>query len=289
MPAEVVQWITEIDPRLIIDGTFGGGGHSHCLLDAIDPQSSNGLNIIALDRDPAVSKREESAGQDPRIHLFLGSYEAVPKALAAMERKKADAMILDLGLSSDQLADRERGFSFNDPESPLDLRFDPENGQSAANWLLTHREEEIANTIYTYGEERLSRRIAREIVARRRREATIKTVGDLVSVCRKCVPRSKNHDIHPATRTFQALRIAVNDELGILERTMAAAPNWIAPGGRVAVISFHSLEDRIIKNAFRNDNRWNILTKKPLRPTASEVQENPRSRSAKLRVAERAK
>lgn len=289
MPAEIVQWVTEIDPRLIIDGTFGGGGHSHCLLDAIDPRSSNGLNIIALDRDPAVSEREESAGQDPRIHLFLGSYEAVPKALAAMEREKADAMILDLGLSSDQLADRERGFSFNDPESPLDLRFDPENGQSAANWLLTHREEEIANTIYAYGEERLSRRIAREIVARRRREATIKTVGDLVSVCRKCVPRSKNHDIHPATRTFQALRIAVNDELGILERTMAAAPKWIAPGGRIAVISFHSLEDRIIKNAFRNDDRWNILTKKPLRPTASEVQENPRSRSAKLRVAERVK
>ncbi len=289
MPAEIVQWVAEIDPRLIIDGTFGGGGHSRCLLDAIDPQSSNGLNIIALDRDPAVSEREESAGQDPRIHLFLGSYEAVPKAFAAMEREQADAMILDLGLSSDQLADRERGFSFNDPDSPLDLRFDPENGQSAANWLLTHREEDIANTIYAYGEERLSRRIAREIVARRRREATIKTVGDLVSVCRKCVPRSKNHDIHPATRTFQALRIAVNDELGILERTIAAAPDWIAPGGRVAVISFHSLEDRIIKNAFRNDDRWNILTKKPLRPTSSEVQENPRSRSAKMRVAERVK
>ncbi|MGB7328365.1 MAG: 16S rRNA (cytosine(1402)-N(4))-methyltransferase, partial [Rubripirellula sp.] len=113
-----------------------------------------------------------------------------------------------------------------------------------------------------------------------------KTVNDLVEVCRRCVPPSKNHNIHPATRTFQALRIVVNDELGIMERTIKAAPDWLSPGGRLVVISFHSLEDRIVKNAFRDDERWNILTKKPLRPTDDEIRTNPRSRSAKLRVAE---
>lgn len=287
MPEEIVQWIGEIDPRVIIDGTYGGGGHSRRLLDALDPQKESGLKIIALDRDPAVSAREEATPTDPRITLFLGSYEVAPKALAASEMDQADAMVLDLGLSSDQLADRNRGFSFTEPASPLDLRFDPDSGPTAAEWLLTHRKQEIADAIYRYGEERCSRRIAKEIVLRRRKESPIRTVGDLVDVCRRCVPRSKNHDIHPATRTFQALRIAVNDELGILERTLAAAPDWIRPGGRIAVISFHSLEDRIVKNAFRDDERWNVLTKKPLRPSNEELRENPRSRSAKMRVAEK--
>ena len=129
--------------------------------------------------------------------------------------------------------------------------------------------------------------IAREVVARRQREAPIRTVGQMVEVCRQCVPRSRNHDIHPATRTFQALRIAVNDELGALERTLASAPQWFRPGGRLAIISFHSLEDRMVKQAFRDDDRWSPLTRKPLRPTDHEIHTNPRSRSAKLRVAER--
>lgn len=287
MPDEVTEWIAATKPRVIIDGTFGGGGHSRQLLQTLDPDRQNSVQIIGLDRDPAVSAREERLGLDERIQLFLGSYEAIPKALDAMEIDAADGLVLDLGLSSDQLADRDRGFSFNDPSSPLDLRFDPESGPTAAHWLLTHREQEIADAIYQYGEERCSRRIAREIVARRRKEDAVQSVGDLVDVCQKCVPRSKNHDIHPATRTFQALRIAVNDELGILERTLREAPNWISPGGRVAVISFHSLEDRIVKNAFRTDERWNVLTKKPLRPSEDEVRRNSRSRSAKLRVAER--
>ncbi|MFG0260983.1 MAG: 16S rRNA (cytosine(1402)-N(4))-methyltransferase RsmH, partial [Novipirellula sp. JB048] len=194
--------------------------------------------------------------------------------------------VLDLGLSSDQLADRQRGFSYT-VDGPLDLRFDPENGVPASRWLAMHDEKQIADTIYQYGEERFSRRIARAIVAKQRARQPINTVDQLVEICRRCVPRSRNHDIHPATRTFQALRIAVNDELGILERTLREAPNWIAPGGRMVVISFHSLEDRIVKNAFRQDDRWEILTKKPLRPTESEVAHNPRSRSAKLRVARR--
>jgi 16S rRNA (cytosine1402-N4)-methyltransferase len=285
MPDEIVQWLGEISPRVVIDGTYGGGGHSRLLLQTLPPRDGN---LIGLDRDPAVSRRVEDENHDPRLTVFLGSYERVPEALATLGLSSADAMVLDLGLSSDQLADARRGFSFHLKDAPLDLRFDPESGTSAADWLAWHKESEIADAIYKHGEERLSRRIAREIVSRRRSENPVKTVNDLVEVCCRCVPRSKNHDIHPATRTFQALRIAVNDELGALERALTAAPDWISPRGRMAVISFHSLEDRIVKNAFRDDNRWNVLTKKPIRPTQREVEANPRSRSAKLRVAERA-
>lgn len=284
MPDEIVHWLGEISPNVIVDGTYGGGGHSRLLLKQLPPEQGQ---VIGLDRDPAVSERVESEEHDRRLTVFLGSYEKIPKALAAVDVPMADAALLDLGLSSDQLADPNRGFSFTKTSAELDLRFDPESGQSAAQWLAWHKEDEIANAIYQYGEERYSRRIAREIVARRRREDGVKTVEDLVDVCRRCVPRSKNHDIHPATRTFQALRIVVNDELGALERTLQSAPDWISENGRLAIISFHSLEDRIVKNAFRDDPRWNVLTKKPLRPSEEEIQQNPRSRSAKLRVAER--
>lgn len=284
MPEEIVQWLGEIKPRVIVDGTYGGGGHARRLLDVLP--EGEGL-LIGLDRDPAVSRRVDQEPHDPRLTVFVGSYEQTPKAMEALQVDQIDAMVLDLGLSSDQLADRQRGFSFTHPEASLDLRFDPESGPTAAQWLAWHKEKEIADTIYRYGEERHSRRIAQEVVARRRRENPVETVADLVEICEKCVPRSRNHDIHPATRTFQALRIAVNDELGVLERTLAAAADWFRPGGRLAVISFHSLEDRLVKNAFRNDARWEPLTKKPLRPSDQEVRSNPRSRSAKLRVAQR--
>jgi 16S rRNA (cytosine1402-N4)-methyltransferase len=285
MPDQIVHWLGEISPRVIIDGTYGGGGHARLLLETLPPAEGH---LIGLDRDPAVSNRVENESHDSRLTVFLGSYEHVPKALAALQLSSADAMVLDLGLSSDQLADAGRGFSFHQKDAPLDLRFDPESGTSAADWLAWHKEPEIADAIYRYGEERFSRRIAREIVNRRRRENPVQTVNDLVEVCFRCVPRSKNHDIHPATRTFQALRIAVNDELGALQRTLAAAPDWISARGRLAVISFHSLEDRIVKKAFRDDARWNVLTNKPIRPSEAELRTNPRSRSAKLRVAERA-
>ncbi len=285
MPTEIVKWLGEISPRVIVDGPYGGGGHARLLVETL-PNSEG--HLIGLDRDPAVSARADRENNDPRVTVFLGSYEQVPKAMAALNLESVDSMVLDLGLSSDQLADADRGFSFTQQDAPLDLRFDPETGHTASQWLAWHKESEIADAIYKYGEERFSRRIAREIVARRRREDSVQTVSDLVEVCRRCVPRSKNHDIHPATRTFQALRIVVNDELGILERTLKSAPEWIAPGGRLAIISFHSLEDRIVKNAFRDDPRWNMLTKKPIRPSDAEVLANPRSRSAKLRVAERA-
>ncbi len=284
MPNEIVHWLGETSPSVIVDGTYGGGGHSALLLATLPAGRGH---LVGLDRDPAVSERVESEQHDPRLNVFLGSYEKAPQALAALELSAADGAVLDLGLSSDQLADPHRGFSFTRASADLDLRFDPESGQSAAQWLAWNKENEIANAIYQYGEERYSRRIAREIVTRRRREASVKTVKDLVDVCMRCVPRSKNHDIHPATRTFQALRIVVNDELGALERTLQTAPDWLSENGRLAIISFHSLEDRIVKNAFRDDPRWNVLTKKPLRPSEEEVQQNPRSRSAKLRVAQR--
>lgn len=295
MPDEIVHWVGEIKPRTIVDGTYGGGGHTRLMLDvlAVDADSSGTQPtplIIGMDRDPSVIRRDDhegGLGGDPRVELFLGSYEKSPAALAHCERTHADALVLDLGLSSDQLNDRQRGFSFTIAEAELDLRFDPETGMPAYEWLARTDETDIANAIYQFGEERYSRRIARQICLRSKQRDPVRTVGDLVDICRRCVPRSKNHDIHPATRTFQALRIAVNDELAILQRTLTSAIDWIAPGGRIAAISFHSLEDRIVKNAFREDPLWEILTKKPLRPTGEEVQANPRSRSAKLRVAQR--
>ena len=298
MPNEIVHWTMQNSPQVIVDGTYGGGGHSRLLLEAIEKQdaskSSGGTAdsiVIGLDRDPIVSERVEanqsdSANADDRLTVFLASYEQTPKALSHLGLSHADAMILDLGLSSDQLADRARGFSFN-VDGPLDLRFDPENGIPASRWLATHGEKEIADAIYQFGEERFSRRIARRVVERARARQPVTTVQDMVEICRQSVPRGRNHDIHPATRTFQALRIVVNDELGILARTLAHAPDWLSSGGRMSIISFHSLEDRIVKNAFRDDSRWNVLTKKPLRPTEHETAKNPRSRSAKLRVAER--
>ena len=285
MPDEIVAAFCDQSPRVIVDGTFGAGGHSRRLLEA---NSRSDLILIGLDRDPEVSRRyDQSPLADPRLTLFVGSYEKTAKAMVAMDVDAIDAMVLDLGLSSDQLANRQRGFSFTHEEAPLDLRFDQEAGHTAADWLAWSNEKEIADAIYQYGEERCSRRIAREVVARRRREDPIKTVGQMAEVCRQCVPRSRNHDIHPATRTFQALRIVVNDELGALERTLRSAAEWFSPGGRLAIISFHSLEDRMVKQAFRDDERWNPITRKPLRPTDEEVRSNSRSRSAKLRIAER--
>ncbi len=283
MPDEIVRWLAAVSPQLILDGTYGGGGHAARLLETL-PKGAG--RLIGIDRDPAVIRRVEGEDHDPRLTVFLGSYERAPEALRRLELPAADAALLDLGLSSDQLHDSTRGFSFL-AEGPLDLRYDPESGAPAHAWLDRHAEREIADAIYRYGEERYSRRVAREIVQRARQRRPVREVPELVEICCRCVPRSRHHDIHPATRTFQALRIVVNDELGVLERTLATAPDWIRPGGRLAVISFHSLEDRLVKHAFRADDRWEVLTPKPLRAESVEVAANPRSRSAKLRVAER--
>jgi 16S rRNA (cytosine1402-N4)-methyltransferase len=282
MPAEVLQWLEPVCDGVIFDGTFGAGGHSLMLAQAATPK---GGRVLAVDRDPAAAEAgRERIGELP-IELYCGSYHQVDRVLEAACVESLAGALLDLGLSSDQLEDRERGFSFNG-DGPLDLRFDPTRGQPAKAFLGQATERQIADTIYQFGEERFSRRIAKQIVLRRQERKPVKTVAELVDICRRCVPRSKNHDIHPATRTFQALRIAVNEELSILESALRTLPDKIRAGGRIAIISFHSLEDRIVKNAFRDDDRLEVLTRKPLRPSDAEVAANPRSRSAKMRVAE---
>jgi 16S rRNA (cytosine1402-N4)-methyltransferase len=183
------------------------------------------------------------------------------------------------------LADASRGFSYH-ADGPLDLRFNPEIGQPAWKLLEKLNEKRLADLIYEFGEERCSRVIARRI-CERRQIAPITTAGELADLVRRCVPRSKNHSIDPATRTFQALRIAVNDELKWLQVALKRLPDCLRPGGRLAIISFHSLEDRLVKHAFIEDERLDVVTRKPVRPTEEEMEANSRSRSAKLRVAQR--
>lgn len=282
MPAEVIEALQPRDGMVIVDGTFGGGGHARLLAEAVAPSG----RVIALDRDAdAVQRSATTIGNLP-ISEYCCSYHQADRALEAESLGEVDGFLLDLGLSSDQLADRSRGFSF-ESEGPLDLRFDPSRGESAAELLMRVGEKDLADLIYQLGEERFSRRIARRIVERRRLEEPIETAKALAELVRRCVPRSKVHSIDPATRTFQALRIAVNDELTILRQALAAFPSFLRPGGRIAVISFHSLEDRIVKHAFREDERLRVVTRKPLRPSEHEIRVNPRARSAKLRVAER--
>jgi 16S rRNA (cytosine1402-N4)-methyltransferase len=205
--------------------------------------------------------------------------------MAQLGVELVDSILLDLGLSSDQLADRNRGFSFQS-EGPLDLRFNPMAGESAAKLVNRLSEKHLADLIYQYGEERFSRRIARMIV-RLRHDNRIETSSQLASIVRSCIPKSKTQSIDPATRTFQALRIAVNEELKWLKIAMKRLPDLIKPGGRIVVISFHSLEDRIVKQAFNENSELEVLTRKPIQASEAELALNPRGRSAKLRVAKR--
>lgn len=287
MADEVVQWLRPESCEVIFDGTFGAGGHSIALARRVAP----GGIVLAVDRDPAaVESGTRMLGDDADlaalpIEVYCGSYHRLDRLLKAAGRSAVDGVVLDLGLSSDQLADRERGFSFSN-DGPLDLRFDPSSGQTATQFLASANERDIADAIYQFGEERFSRRIAKQVVLRRQARQPVRTVGELVEICQRCVPRGKHHDIHPATRTFQALRIMVNQELSILEDALRSIPAMVNPGGRIAIISFHSLEDRLVKQAFRDNPRLEVLTRKPLRPTEAEVAANPRSRSAKMRVAQ---
>lgn len=266
---------------VVVDGTLGGGGHTRRLAELVGPTG----RVIALDADPAAIARTAATLPMPPVEVHHANFRELPEVLKRLGIQAVDGIVLDLGLSSDQLADRERGFSFS-MTGPLDLRFDSTQGETASDWLQTTDERELADLIFRYGEERCSRRIAKEIVKRRRRghEWTASELAELVA---SCVPRSPKNPIHPATRTFQALRIAVNDELGSLELALKEFPGLLKPSGRLAIISFHSLEDRLVKEAFRDDPRWECLTRKPIRPTDAEVMANPRSRSAKLRIAAR--
>ncbi|MCA9179279.1 MAG: 16S rRNA (cytosine(1402)-N(4))-methyltransferase RsmH, partial [Planctomycetales bacterium] len=224
----------------------------------------------------------------PPCAIYQASFRDLPEVFAELELAPVDGVLLDLGLSSDQLADAERGFSFQS-DGELDLRFDVTEGDPAWRLLQRLSEKHLADLIYAYGEERFSRRIARKLVARREDRRPVMTSADLASLVQSCIPAQsrQNSSIHPATRTFQALRIAVNDELGALESVLKRLPDVLKPGGRAALISFHSLEDRRVKQAFRDDPRYHTLTRKPITPNEAEIERNPRSRSARLRVAER--
>ncbi|HEX4413345.1 MAG TPA: 16S rRNA (cytosine(1402)-N(4))-methyltransferase RsmH [Lacipirellulaceae bacterium] len=281
LPREVLEWLRPEPGQTFVDGTLGGGGHAKLLADHVGPQGV----VIGLDRDPAVIERAETDFRAAPIRPIHLNYSDLPELLPELEIQHVDGVLLDLGLSSDQLADAERGFSFQS-EGPLDLRFDPTRGEPA--WRVIERlsAEHLANLIFKYGEERFSRRIARRIVEARRSKP-IRTAGDLARTIRKSVPRRRDERIDPATRTFQALRIAVNEELKWLEVALRRLPDCLRPGGRIAIISFHSLEDRMVKESFRDDARLVVQTRRPLRASEEEIFANPRSRSAKLRVAER--
>jgi len=258
-----------------LDATVGGGGHSELLL-----ATDENVKLVALDQDPAALKAAQSrlAKFGDRVTFHHTNFAKFDPGST-----KFNGILADIGVSSAQLDTPERGFSFR-KEAPLDMRMNPHQDLSAADIINHWDETELANLIFTYGEERLSRRIARNIVEQR----PFQTTTELAEAIAHCVPKKYRYGrIHPATRTFQALRIAVNAELDVLTTFLAQAPDWLLPGGRLVIISFHSLEDRIVKQTFRNDDRLKIVTKKPLVATETEVLENSRARSAKLRVAER--
>lgn len=283
LAAEIAAWLRPQPGQILVDGTLGGGGHTRLLAERLSADGSAGF-VLAFDRDPSAVAIAERNLAGLAVKLAHANYAELPAVLDELGIDRVDGILLDLGLSSDQLADEKRGFSF-DAAGPLDLRFDATQGERASALVARLPERELADLIFRYGEERYSRRIARRIVERRR-EQPIETADQLARIVRGCVPRSLDR-IDPATRTFQALRIAVNGELDSLATALACFPDRLKPGGRLAIISFHSLEDRLVKEAFRSDERLESLTKKPLRASEAEIARNPRSRSAKLRIAAR--
>jgi 16S rRNA (cytosine1402-N4)-methyltransferase len=284
---------------LYIDGTFGRGGHSHEILARLGEDG----RLLAIDRDPAaVGAADESLSGDPRFDIVRG--EIAELTTIAAERGlpgKVDGLLLDLGVSSPQLDDAERGFSFR-KDGPLDMRMDPTSGQSAADWLAGVDERSLKKVLWQFGEERHAPRIARAIVAARE-SGPITRTGQLADIVAACVPAHAQR-IHPATRTFQAIRIAVNDELQQLDRALAAVPSLLKRGGRFCAISFHSLEDRRVKRFMRTASREPEQYRgmpsipeehrpplrvigKAITATPAEIAANARSRSARLRIAER--
>jgi 16S rRNA (cytosine1402-N4)-methyltransferase len=259
-----------------LDVTAGGGGHSELIL-----KSATVVKVTALDRDATAI----AAIQAKLFPQYQDSLELWQGNFADYEPQKGlfDGIIADLGVSSPQFDTPERGFSFRH-QAPLDMRMDQYQGKTAADIINYESEKNLADIFYQYGEERFSRRIARQIVQKR----PFSTTTELADAIASSVPGKYRHGkIHPATRTFQALRIVVNGELDSLETLLTKAPLWLKPGGIIGIISFHSLEDRLIKHGFRNNELLKVITKKPIIPQAEEIQENPRSRSAKLRFAQR--
>jgi 16S rRNA (cytosine1402-N4)-methyltransferase len=302
MPDEVLAALAVRAGGRYIDGTLGGGGHTALILARGAPDA----RVLGIDADSAalarVAERLADAVASGRLLLSHATFAELGRLAAEVAWPPVDGVLLDLGLSSDQLSDPARGFAFA-VDSPLDMRYDPTHGQPAADLVNELDEEELANLLWRYGEERRARAVARRVVAARQRGRITRT-GELVRLVAEAVP-GRPGGIHPATRTFQALRIAVNDELASLEAALPQAVEALALGGRLAVISFHSLEDRIVKSFVRAEVRGCVcppglpacvcgrvprlrdLSRHPITAGPAEVAANPRSRSAKLRVAER--
>jgi 16S rRNA (cytosine1402-N4)-methyltransferase len=280
--AETLELLAVRPGGLWVDGTVGLGGHAAAVLRATAPDGQ----LLGLDRDTETLERARTAlgGFGDRVRLEAGDYRQIPERLGD---ERADGVVLDLGISSAQLDDPERGFSFQS-DGPLDMRMDRREGETAADVVNQLSEKELADLIYAYGEERKSRRIARAIV-RARERAPLRTTGELAEIVRRALgpaPRGARRGLHPATRTFQALRIHVNRELEGLGEALEQIAGCLAPEGRMAVIAFHSLEDRAVKSTFRDLSRrgYRQLTKKPVRPSEGETRTNPRARSARLRA-----
>ena len=283
LAAQVMASFAALEPLLqerggglLIDCTLGGGGHSALLLEA-----HPSLRLVGLDQDPTA--RQAAA---ERLAPFADRVTIVATNFADYQpQEPALAVMADLGVSSPQLDVAARGFSFRQ-DGPLDMRMNPQAGETAAELIERLEETELADLIYAYGEERLSRRIARKIKQHLAEQGPFAGTDALAYLVAGCyAPKARRGRIHPATRTFQALRIAVNDELGVLDRLLQQAPDWLLPGGLMGVISFHSLEDRRVKTAFSSDERLQRVTRKPETAGEEEQSSNPRSRSAKWRVA----
>ncbi len=287
-PVLLSQVLALLAPRpgdVVVDATLGGGGHAESILDATAPDGV----LLGVDRDPAALRAaaDRLARFGPRLRMAEGDYADLDRHLRDTGLPPPRAILADCGLSSLQLDDPDRGFSLL-RDGPLDMRFSLQTPVRAADIVNGEPEKALADLFYALGEERASRRIARRLVARRRAKP-FETTTDLAEEVTRAVG-GRHGKIHPATRIFQALRIAVNGELESLDRFLAGAAGWLAPGGRLAVIAFHSLEDRRVKQAFRKgaaEGIWRIVTKKPVAPSREEALANPRARSAKLRVVER--
>jgi len=260
-----------------IDATLGGGGHSYHLL-----RKYSDLNIIGLDQDPFARKSASKKLDEfkNRLDIRASNFaDFVPK-------EKVSFVIADLGVNSNQIDEPKRGFSFQ-KDGPLDMRMNPSLEVDAEKLIESLNERDLANLIYKYGEERLSRKIARKIKMDLKENGKYSGTKELAYSVAGCFPPKQRYKkIHPATRTFQALRIAVNKEIDVLEKFLQVVPEWLLPGGIISIISFHSLEDRLVKSSFKNDQRLKNLTKKPITPSEQEVELNRRARSGKLRIAQ---
>ena len=281
MGKEIIQSLKELPSELtnqglIIDATIGGGGHSAQIL-----ENFPGIKIIGLDQDPIA---REAASK--KLIKFGTRIEIISTNFADFSlNEKAICVLADLGVSSHQLDEPSRGFSFR-LNGPIDMRMNPEEGSCAAELIDTLSEQDLADLIYNLGEEKRSRRIARKIKNDLETNGPYSGTQELSYAIAGCFPPKQRYGrIHPSTRTFQALRIAVNNELACLDNLLLKAPDWLSEGGLFIVMSFHSLEDRRVKSSFKNDNRLDIISKKPLRASPQEIKFNPRSKSAKLRIS----